>query len=152
MRLANTEEYKLDPKTATLYNDLVHYWYASEYATRRTRVLYKYSKRQEENNSGRKYPWTQSRFHPGRHKMVGLQIFPQWVRAALAADYDFDVDIVNAHPGMLFSVLKSVNSKKFDHLEYYCKNQDKILEHVSHFLGMDQFMESKRPKSLPSNS
>ena len=48
----------------------------------RTRILYKFSKKQKENSSGRFYSWTQLKFHLDQNKMAGFQTFALCKRCA----------------------------------------------------------------------
>ena len=151
MKLTNSEEYKQDPRTSCLYDQLNHYFYASDFSLQRTRVLYKYSDRQADNYSGRLYSWTSSKYHANRTKMVGLQTFPRWVRAALASDFYFDMDIVNAHPSILLEVVKVLLPTipaEWKNLSYYCQNREKVLETVSFFLGNGSTQESSEARKL----
>ena len=144
MRLGSTQIYKNDLKTKYLYDNLKHYYYASDFSSHRTRVIYKCSKRQASSASGRIYSWTYSQYHKNRSKMVGLQSLPKWVRAALASEYYFDVDIVNAHPSILRSVINDLlphyDQSKSKNLVYYCQNRDKVLDLISHFLGQGSIL------------
>jgi len=83
--------------------------------------------------------------------MVGLQTFPRWVRAALASDFYVDVDIVNAHPSILFSVIKILlptTKECWKNLFYYCKNRHKVLDTISYFLGNGPIKESPEARKL----
>jgi hypothetical protein len=150
MKLVSTEGYLNDPRTSHLKEQLEHYWQASDFPAQRTRVLYRYSKRQAEWEAGRLYSWTESRYHENREKMVGLQSLPKWVRAALASKFYFDLDIVNAHPSILLSVARFIcgdEPKEFPNLTYYCQNREKVLELMSYFLNLGPVNGSDHARS-----
>ena len=157
MELTKTEAFKNNPKTQGLYKKLEEYYYASEFSSCRTRVIYKHSKKQQqlqEEANGRIYPWVQSLYHAKRTSMAGLQTFPRWVRAALASELYFDVDIVNAHSSILLSVLKllfpaqpgSKKTQDWRNLEFYYQNRELVLENTGLFLGEGSIYESAQAR------
>lgn len=65
---------------------------------------------------------------------VGLQSFPRDVRNALAQDLYFDVDMVNAHPTILYKICKE-NGWVCDYLGQYVNHREHVMNHIKEHYG-----------------
>ncbi len=124
----------------------MHYARAADWATGIVTVKYHYSKHSCAKNEefGRLYATTESRYSQ-ESRPVSLQSFPSWIRAALAAKYYLDVDMINAHPSILLSLCKQLSNindgalkNKFEctQLTFYCQHREQVLNLVAKYLSL----------------
>ena len=61
---------------------------------------------------------------------LSLQSFPREIRATIAKDFYYDIDMVNAHPTILKHICESVLNYKPKYLSVYIKNRDKLIKEI----------------------
>ena len=132
------------------------------------KVYYKYGRKGATNKFGRLFGYVQSSFEDcSTFRQGSLQSFPRVLRNFLAAENYLDLDFVNAHPTILFSLLQRLENESnkptfpfmtnnlpvlgkdsmvpdFPHLKFYVKNRDETLKSIIRFFGIQGMNPTKK--------
>ena len=116
---------------------LRHYGLSADFRSNKCHITYQCSHRFQEASIGRVYAYSSSKHKKNTTKQIGLQNIPRWIRAALAAPFYWDLDMVNAHQTLLLGIMDSlqfVNSNpKF--LRCAVQHREELLEELGNFSG-----------------
>lgn len=151
---------------AALYNAIWHYFNSCEFDRGFCKVSYSGSQKYILSTGkiiGRIYASTESKFGP-HERRVGLQSFPRWIRNLLGGVFYWDLDIQNAHPTILLSLIakyksrvllkesvSSSNERIFHNLTYFVRNRSNLMkkfEERLHQIGLELPEPSKQLKRL----
>ena len=103
-----------------IYYNLLHYFNSSDFDRGFCKVTYltvhkvQLSDTATMSKMGRIYGTTASNFGP-YEKKVCLQSFPRWIRGLLGGTFYWDVDIQNAHPTLLLSMIEKFKHNFMQH-------------------------------------
>lgn len=113
--------------------------YADRHEQSQTEIQVQYlpSKRMREYKLGRTYANVSSFFVADSTRYGGLQTMKKGYRSYLCEHLYFDVDLVNAHPSILYGLLLKVGVTPPDLLRDYVYARDSLLAKIIQLFGLD---------------
>ena len=90
---------------------LRHYGLSADFNSNRCQITYRCSDKFNGAAIGRVYGYSTSRHQKYTTQQICLQTLPRWIRSALASQFYWDVDIVNAHQVLLAGLLNEARIK-----------------------------------------
>ena len=122
-----------DPQLTSLkrlFWKLRHYRLSSPPNSSRCPITYGPSPQFSSNKEiGRVYANSTSLYSP-ETQQIGLQSFPNWIRAGLAGDFYWNLKITNAHPSLLLGILDAWKVKVTKYLQLAVSRREKILADI----------------------
>lgn len=120
-----------------------HYGLSADFYSSRCDIKYRCGTKFQENDIGRVYAYSTSLHARDVTKQIGLQNMPRWIRAALASQFYWDIDIINAHPSLFLGILDKLNVRDVTNLRILVLERGKILKELAALTGANTHDEGR---------